>query len=338
VAYVVAGPGYHRQQLESEVRRKMPEYMVPAIWKEIDRMPLTVNGKIDRKRLPGLSPDEGISQAYVAPRNSLEWMISGIWQKILGIDRIGMRDNFFELGGHSLLATRMVSAVRRELKKDLAIRDAFQYPTIGELAGFLEKEAGETALPAIERQELPDRIPLSFSQERLWFIDQLEGSVQYNIPAVLRLKGQLQQTALQKALQDIVDRHEVLRTVIRQQEGRPYQQVLDTGSWTLTVTDRPEPGRNPETLRQYITTIINRPFDLAADHPLRAELIRLDHEEHVLVVTLHHIASDGWSNAILVRELNAFYQANIRQKTADLEDLPIQYADYSIWQRQTIHA
>ncbi|MHA4810748.1 amino acid adenylation domain-containing protein, partial [Flavitalea flava] len=257
-----------------------------------------------------------------------------VWEELLGVERIGIHDNFFELGGHSLLAIRLISAVRKQLEIEVSIGDVFDFPSIGLLAGHLTISSGKRLLPPITIQERPPLVPLSYSQERLWFLDQLEGSVSYHIPAVLRLRGTINEDALCFALQSIVNRHEVLRTVIEADQGIASQRVLGKDVWKLETTDEKLYKKDTEALRSYITDLINRPFDLSADHKLRARLIRLDPEEAVLVVVLHHIASDGWSNGILVNEFFEFYESRVTGRSARLPPLPVQYSDYAIWQRQ----
>ena len=227
---------------------------------------------------------------------------------------------------------RVVSAIRKELDVELTIRDLFVHPTIAGLGAYLDEQNKGTLLPAIIKTGRPEHIPLSFSQERLWFIDRLEGSVQYHIPAVLRLKGALNQEALQNTLQEIIGRHEVLRTVIREHEGKGYQQIMAAAGWTLKLTKKP--GTGEAALSAYIAAQLSKPFDLSKDYMLRAELIETGKQDHVLVVTTHHIASDGWSTSILVKEVGELYEAFVTGRPAQLAALPVQYADYAIWQRE----
>ena len=330
VGYVVTSQtAFDKQAIQAWLNEKLPEYMVPAIWVELDSIPLTPNGKVDKKALPDPELTD-LSAAYVAPGNETEQALADIWQELLHIEQIGINNNFFELGGHSLLAMRVVSAVRKELDVEISIRDLFVHPTIAGLGAYLDEQHKGTLLPAIIKTERPAHIPLSFSQERLWFIDQLEGTVQYHIPAVLRLKGELNQEALQNTLQAIISRHEVLRTVIGEHNGQGYQQIIPATGWSLTVEDKTD----DTVIEPYIAQLISKPFDLSADYMLRAELIETGQEEHVLVVTTHHIASDGWSTSILVKEVMELYTAHTSGHTAQLPDLPIQYADYAIWQRE----
>ncbi|HEY4326481.1 MAG TPA: amino acid adenylation domain-containing protein [Mucilaginibacter sp.] len=332
VGYIVPQMSLDRQVLQNYLSSKLPEYMVPTIWIELEKLPLTPNGKTDRKALPDPELAE-LTAEYVAPRNLTEKRLADIWKELLGAERTGINDNFFELGGHSLLAMRMVSAIRKEFKLELAIRDVFAYPSIAVLSKHLEEQAAGFLLPAIVQEHRSAYIPLSFSQERLWFIDRLEGSLQYHLPEVLRLKGRLNPEVLEKTLREIINRHEVLRTVILEQEGKGYQKIITADGWALGNAGRIKEERK-EDLHSLIGGLINKPFNLSADYMLRADLITLDHDNHVLVVTMHHIASDGWSTSILVNEVITLYVSYSDNIKPDLLPLKIQYADYAIWQRK----
>jgi non-ribosomal peptide synthetase component F/acyl carrier protein len=297
---------------------------------ELERLPLTPNGKTDKKALP--DPELTDVTVYVAPRNETEQLLADIWQELLGIERISVYDNFFELGGHSLLAMRVVSAIRKELNVELSIRDLFSHPVIAGLGAYLDQQNKGSELPAIIAGNRPEQIPLSFSQERLWFIDQLEGSVQYHIPAVLRLNGTVNPELLEKTFRAIIDRHEVLRTIIKEDTaGRGYQQILPVSGWSLTIEDYTK--KDTAALESHIEESLKTPFDLSGDYMLRASLVKAGKEAQVLVVTMHHIASDGWSASILVKEIIEIYEAFTQQREAKLPILPVQYADYAVWQR-----
>ncbi|GAA4316747.1 hypothetical protein GCM10023149_13950 [Mucilaginibacter gynuensis] len=337
--YVVAEGKFDRGAILDYLKAQLPDYMVPAYLQEIEKIPLTANGKVDRKALP--DPEgEQIQGGHQAPKNETEEILAEIWADILELDTVGTTDNFFELGGHSLLAVRLISAVRRAFKAELPISDVFDYPTIAELSERLQgdqtenkEEAAAPAvlLPQIKVSERPDEIPLSFSQERLWFIDRLEGSVQYHVPAVLRLKGTLNISALENTFKGIVNRHEVLRTVIKEHNGTGYQQVKAKDNWNLSQQDLT--NHTEEQVKQAIQTLISLPFDLAEDTLLRATLLTLSAAEYILVVTMHHIASDGWSGSILVKEFIELYRSEVTQTAPNLQTLPVQYADYALWQR-----
>jgi len=330
VGYIVPQGAYDKQAIQTYLKEQLPDYMIPSHLVELTSLPLTANGKIDRRALPD---PEGTEQAgeHIAPQNETEAKLAGIWQEVLEVDEVSVNDDFFELGGHSLLAVRLISMIRKTLGVELPISDVFDYPTVAKLAARIIKEPEGELLPAVTATERPDRIPLSFSQERLWFIDKLEGSVQYHTPAVLRLKGELNKEALEQTLRSVIDRHEVLRTVIKEHEGRGYQQIMSPANWTLGITDGVAGGETG--LSKCIAGLINKPFGLSEDYMLRADLIRLSPEDHILVVTMHHIASDGWSRSILVREVAALYKGYAGNKEPKLPALNIQYADYAMWQR-----
>ncbi|QJB31967.1 non-ribosomal peptide synthase/polyketide synthase [Chitinophaga oryzae] len=335
-AYIVSEERFDRERVIAVLKERLPDYMVPALFITLDKMPLTSNGKIDRKALPDVHQNAPAGNEYVAPRNDMEQLLADVWQELLQVPRVGVYDNFFELGGHSLLSMRMVAVLRKKIAVELTVRSVFLYPVIAQLAAFLQEEASQTVVPGIKAVKRPARIPLSFAQERLWFIDQLEGSVQYHVPAVLRLRGSLDVEALSTALRSVVNRHEILRTVIRQNDGRGYQYILDQDNWTLNITDQAAYKENPAALQEFIKKITDAPFDLSADHMLRADLVVQGPDEHILIITTHHIASDAWSTGILVKELVAFYMAAAAGTEAHLEKMAIQYADYAIWQRTYI--
>ncbi|HVI47173.1 MAG TPA: amino acid adenylation domain-containing protein [Chitinophaga sp.] len=334
VGYIVPNGVFDIEAILAYLKEKLPVYMVPALLVALDKFPLTTNGKIDRNALPDPGNTLMLTNVYVAPRNETEHLLAGIWEELLHKSPVGINDNFFELGGHSLLAMRLAAVVRKRLQLEVAVKSLFHYPTIAELVAHLQETKPALLLPAIEADQRPAAIPLSYSQERLWFIDQLEGSVQYHLSAALTLKGALDITALSNALQTIVNRHEVLRTVIKQTEGVAYQHVLDQNQWQLTVTDLPAYRQSPAILKEYVQSLIATPFNLEKDHMLKGQLIVSGENEHVLLIVLHHIACDGWSVSILVNELIALYEANATGSTAALAPIPVQYADYAVWQRQ----
>ena len=250
-----------------------------------------------------------------------------IWQELLKAGQIGIHDNFFALGGHSLLVMRLIAAIRKNLFTELAVKDVFSYPTIAELAVHMQGKVNQVSLPAIAVQPLQAYTPLSFSQERLWFIDKLEGSIHYHIPGALHLKGKVNQDTLQYALQTIVSRHEVLRTVIMEKNGIPYQEPLSPDNWELSIIDI------TNDLQQDMIRFIEQPFDLATDYMLKAGLGKIGPDEHLLVIATHHIASDGWSATVMIKEVSELYSAYIEGRASVLAPLPVQYKDYAIWQR-----
>ena len=331
IGYIVSDSAFDRAAITAHLKKKLPDYMVPALWVQLDSLPLTPNGKIDRKALPDADVSGLPEQQYVAPRNKTEEILARIWEKLLGVKQVGVHDNFFELGGHSLRALQVISLIRQELNAEPGIRELFMNPTVAELAELMSRQTGTALFNSFEIvKERPESIPLSFSQERLWFIDQLEGSLQYHVPAVLRMKGMLNRNALQSAFQTIISRHEILRTVIHTKEGKPYQEINEPAHWQLAITDSPD---QPDLLKNTIQQIIRKPFDLSKDYMLRVTLIQLQPQEHILVVVMHHIASDAWSVPILIDELATLYRAYNSEQAVELPKLQFQYADYAIWQR-----
>jgi amino acid adenylation domain-containing protein len=336
VAYIVpeSDYGFDRESIIIFLKERLPLYMIPAVLMEIESLPLTSNGKIDRKKLPDPESAELSGDKFVTPRNETETRLAAIWQDILEVDQVGINDDFFELGGHSLLAVRLVSAIRKAFKVEMPIGDIFDYPTVALLAIQLAAQSTGDVLPPIEKANpRPDRIPLSFSQERLWFIDQLGGSLQYHIPAVLRLTGKLDVEVISGSLKEIINRHEALRTVIFEEEGTGYQLIKEVEDWQLQIVDGAIYNDDAEGLQYFIKQRLDYPFNLAKEYLLRATLICLAKDECILVITLHHIGSDGWSTSIIVNELIELYNAGIEKRANTLPRLPLQYADYAIWQR-----
>ncbi|MGW2415540.1 amino acid adenylation domain-containing protein [Streptomyces tubercidicus] len=328
-------------RVKSAVAERLPEYMVPSALVVVDALPLMPNGKLDRKALP--APDYTTGTARLrAPRDAREEILAGLFAEVLGIepDRVGVDDGFFELGGHSLLAMRLIGRIRAVLGMELTIRDLFTAPTVATLARLLETGANPAAA-SIERPALipaarPERIPLSFAQRRLWFLHRLEGpSATYNVPVVLRLTGALDTAALRAALGDVVARHEALRTVFPDVDGQPHQDIRPA--------DQARPEMTAETIDQAdlaaaVDRAVRHPFDLATELPLRATLFTLADtvNEHVLVLTIHHIAGDGWSMSPLATDLSTAYTARHQGHTPTWPPLPVQYADYTLWQHQLL--
>ncbi|MCL6261365.1 amino acid adenylation domain-containing protein [Aquiflexum sp. TKW24L] len=334
VGYVVCDGNFDKESVSAFLRSKLPEYMVPAFWLQLEKIPLSFSGKIDRKALPDVGNQDMVTANYTEPRSELEKKLATLWQRILGLDRVGVHDDFFSIGGHSLLAMRTVAAVRKELGADLSIRELFSAPTVAQLALIIHSRSGEFSSAVPHPVERPENIPLSYNQQSLWFIHLLEGSIQYHIPLILSIQGKLDIPALEEALKTIVNRHEVLRTVITEKDGNDYQTVLGKDLWKLDRMELPD----PELLDNEITGLIRIPFDLTRDHMMRACIITLAPNEYCLVITLHHIASDGWSVNILRKELSQCYQAITNGKTIPLPPLPLQYIDYAIWQKNFLNS
>ncbi|HEK3047546.1 TPA: pyoverdine non-ribosomal peptide synthetase PvdD, partial [Pseudomonas aeruginosa] len=335
VGYVVADSAEDaerlRESLRESLKRHLPDYMVPAHLMLLERMPLTVNGKLDRQALP--QPDASLSQqAYRAPGSELEQRIAAIWAEILGVERVGLDDNFFELGGHSLLATRVISRVRQEQQLDASLKALFERPVLEAFAQGLERTTDAVStIPLADRQQ---PLALSFAQERQWFLWQLEPeSAAYHIPSALRLRGRLDVDALQRSFDSLVARHETLRTRFRLEGGRSYQQVQPAVSVSIEREQFGEEG-----LIERIQAIVVQPFDLERGPLLRVNLLQLAEDDHVLVLVQHHIVSDGWSMQVMVEELVQLYAAYSQGLDVVLPALPIQYADYALWQRSWMEA
>ncbi|HYH79832.1 MAG TPA: condensation domain-containing protein, partial [Longimicrobium sp.] len=327
--------------LRAAVRARLPEYMLPSAFVVLEALPVTANGKVDRAALPVPETAGAREGAYVAPRTPAEERMAGIWAEVLGVERVGGEDNFFDLGGHSLLATQLVSRVREAFRTELPLRAVFEAPTLAELARRVEAlraetlgDAGAPPLVPVPRDGSP--LPLSFAQQRLWFIEQLEpGSTAYHMPSALRLRGPLDARTLERALGEVVRRHEALRTTFGETEGVPFQVVHPAGAARLELTDlsRLAAGEREAEARRLAREEAQRPFDLRAGPLFRTRLLRLGEEEHVLVLAMHHVVSDGWSMGVLFRELGALHEAFARGEASPLPELPVQYADFAVWQR-----
>ncbi len=332
--------------LRDHLRRRLPEHMIPAFFVLLPALPLTPNGKVDRKALP--APElENAEERWLAPRTPVEEILAGIWAEVLGRERVGVADHFFDLGGHSLLATQVISRLRNALGIEVPLRDLFAAPRLADLAARVEamRRAG-TVPPAPPLLAVPREgsLPLSFAQQRLWFIDQLEpGSPLYNMPGALRAEGPLDGAVLALCLGEIVRRHEALRTVFAAPEGSPVQVIRPAEPFLLPIVDLSElPQKEREALVVTLTgEEAARPFDLtggpACSPLLRGLLLRLAERDHVVVLTVHHIASDGWSLGILVREIAALYPAFAEGTPSPLPELPVQYADFAVWQSSWLH-
>ncbi len=338
VAYVGAAEAVPAAELRAHLRESLPEYMVPSALVVLEALPISPNGKVDRRALPAPEPGGGEAE-YEAPRSVTEELLAEIWAEVLRAERVGIRDSFFELGGHSLLATRVVSRVREAFGVELPLRALFEAPTVAGLAervDALRRDGAGQMVPPLVPVSREGALPLSFAQQRLWFLDQLEpGSAAYNMPAALRLRGCLDVGAMQAALTGVARRHGTLRTVFATESGEPVQRIAVPAPVPLPFIDLaglPDAVRVSE-LRRLARAEASRPFDLARGPLLRATLLGLGGEEHALLFTLHHIISDGWSTGVLVREVSELYTAEMQGRAPVLSELAVQYADYAAWQR-----
>ena len=358
VAYVVPDPSLDKPTtgtLRRYLQEHLPDYMVPSAFVFLDSLPLNPSGKVDRRALTETHrPDwseRTLANAYVAPHTPVEEMLVDVWGQILGIQKIGVNDNFFELGGHSLLATQLVSRLREVFNVDLPLRNLFESPTIIRLAEQIEvmeyaqpEELHIPALSPLPRNPLTglpvDPVPLSFAQQRLWFLDQLEpDSPFYNLPEAIRLVGELDEQILVQSLNLLVQRHEALRTAFSTINGIPIQVITPLAElkpvniFRMDISHLPDDKREQEVLR-ITQEEAQRPFNLSAGPLFRASLVRLGEQETLVLLTMHHIIGDNWSSNVLVGEMVALYDSLVNQRPYPLPAMPVQYPDFAAWQRE----
>jgi amino acid adenylation domain-containing protein len=340
-AYVVPAVEISTPVLRAWLEERLPAPMIPAVFFTLDALPLTANGKVDRRSLSARpDPDQSREkEPPAAPRTPSEEMLAGIWSEILGRERIGTGESFFDLGGHSLSAIQAASRIRKAFDVELPLRALFEEPTVAALArriDVLQQERDERRVPPLVPVPRSGDIPLSFAQQRLWFLDQLDpGSAAYNIPSAVRLTGTLNAAALDAAVSAIVRRHEALRTVFgRGADGDPVQIILPAGPFPLPVVDLSALAAPGEEARRLAVEEARRPFDLAQGPLLRVLRVARGEREHDLLITMHHIVSDGWSMGVLVRELTALYAAFTTGLPSPLPELPVQFGDFAVWQRR----
>ncbi|MCI0397533.1 MAG: amino acid adenylation domain-containing protein, partial [Chloroflexi bacterium] len=342
VAYVApeAGQRLTVSELRLFLKQKLPEYMIPSIFVLMDKLPLTPNGKVDREALP--APDgsrPALAEAFIAPRTAVEEQIAAIWQPLLGIEQVGIEDNFFELGGHSLLATQVISRLRQAFRVELPLRAIFEAPTIAELVERLERDTPAQYTASIGRRTPGSHAPLSFAQQRMWFLSQLNlDQTVYNIPTAVRLLGPLDVATLEKCLAGVVQRHEILRTSFPVIRGEPVQAVASSVPVAIPVVSYPPADQTRLAwVQEQATSAARQPFNLAQAPLWRARLLRLAEEEHILLLVMHHIISDGWSMRVLIQELSSSYELLRAGRPALLPEWPIQYGDFAAWQREHLN-
>jgi amino acid adenylation domain-containing protein/non-ribosomal peptide synthase protein (TIGR01720 family) len=350
VAYIVPKKDEINQVSAKSMRNyladHLPDYMIPSAFVTLPALPITPNGKIDRRALPAPSwRGSELEENFVAPRTTIEEVLAGIWVEVLRVERVGIHDNFLELGGHSLLAIQVISRVRDTLGVELPLRCLFEAPTVAELAQYVEtvgKHCPKLLFPPIQPVARTQNLPLSFGQEQLWILHQLASDTPvYNEPSTIRLPGNVNIAALEKALNEIVKRHEILRTTYKMVDGQPYQAIAPSLSVPLPVVDLrslPTSEREAEALR-LATQEARQPFDLTSGPLLRATLMQLDETDYRLFLAAHHIVDDGISSySVFLPELQTLYQAFCAGFPSPLKELPIQYADFAVWQRQWLQS
>jgi len=335
--YVAAATPPSASDLRAHLRARLPEYMVPSAFVALESFPLTPNGKVDRKALP--APVEAVEGAgYAAPRTPVEETVAAIWAEVLGMERVGIHDYFFDLGGHSLRAAQVVARVRSAFRVDLSMGALFDAPTVAEMAALVDgaAPAGEE-VPPLVRVPRDRPLPLSFSQEAIWFFQELApGMKSYNFQASFRFRGALDADVLERALAEIVRRHEIFRTTFHDEDGRAVQVVHDAGPLDFTrfdLRDVPEAERSAEVERHKVEAF-GEPFDLGRLPLIRWRLLRLTDDEHLLLQVEHHFVHDGWSFAVFLRELVELYTAYSRGEPSPLPELPVQFADFAVWHRR----
>jgi acyl carrier protein len=341
VAYVVGSRPQLSQELRGYLKEQLPEYMMPTAFVMLDELPLTTSGKVDRRALP--APDSARhdrSDAPVVSTTPVQELLAGILMEVMEVAHVRGEDNFFELGGHSLLATRLMARLQETFNVEIPLRALFETPNVKALVKYIEESVRNgygLHLPPLTRVSRSSELPLSFAQQRLWFMDQLEPeSAFYNIPAVVRLIGKLNARALAQSLTELQRRHEVLRTTFATVDGRAVQVISATPNVDLLFVDlRGLAGDERQDQSRCLTEAeAGRPFNLSRGPLLRTLVMQLSATEHVVVLTMHHIISDGWTMDLLIQELSTLYESYCRGEASPLKELALQYADYAVWQRE----
>lgn len=338
-SHLAYGAGLPAAGMRAFLQGKLPSYMIPHYFVLLQKLPRTPSGKLDRRALPAPTPEADLEQEQSRrPRNAEEEILCGIFAEVLKLEQVGVESGFFELGGHSLLATQVMSRTRTVFGVDLPLQVLFEGPTVEALAAKVEealRQGEKTTAPPLEPIAREGPLPLSFAQQRLWFLEQLDpGSAAYNSPGVVRLAGRLDVSAVQRTLDEIVRRHEILRTTFPAQDGEPVQHIAPAGTVDVRFLDFSETDDREHKALELAREEARRPFDLSRGPLLRTRLVQLEPELHLLLFTLHHSVCDAWSVTILAREFTCIYTAFLRGGDSPLPELPIQYVDFACWQRQ----
>ena len=337
-AYLVVEEELEKEKIRERLKESLPAFMIPGYFVELDAIPLTPNGKIDRKTLPGIEGNNILRKEFVAPKTKEEKALTRIWEKTLGIEKIGITDNFFELGGHSLIIGQMINRTQKELGKAIGFQDFFSSPTIEKLAGFLRKKSYQ----AIPSAPLTSSYPMTSAQNRLWILSQLEGgSIAHNIPMAIRLKGKINELLFEESFKQLIERHEILRTSFKANADKEVRQhiiPIDQLTFKLEREDYSKKKNKTKAVDEYINEKTKESFDLTQAPLLKAALIKVDKTETIFFATMHHLISDGWSIALLTSELVKIYNGLYHNQPIDLPELSIQYKDYAVWQKEELQA
>ncbi len=343
IAYVVAEAGQASvSELRAHLRERLPEYMVPWSFEYLERLPLNANGKVDREALPEPASVTELSGEYVGPRTPTEEVLCGIWSEVLRVERVGVHDNFFELGGHSLLGMQVNSRMRQAFGVELPLRALFEAESLATLAAHVEGGRAAETFPVrrVERNGgAPYRLPPSYAQQRLWFIDQYEGGEPlYNLGLAFALHGALNVAALEQSFNGLIARHETLRTRFEAAQGEPVQVIEAAAAMTVPVLDVSASGaaEREAAVQELIKREMRGKFDLSRGPLFRVWVVKTEEREHVLLLVLHHIVTDEWSLGLMLRELSELYAAACAGRRAELSELPVQYGDYAMWQREML--
>jgi amino acid adenylation domain-containing protein len=337
IAYCVEeGEALDVQALKHHLAERLPNYMIPNLILSIEAIPLTPNGKVDRKLLQSQGLDISSEMAYVAPTSDTEKRLAVIWKEVLEVEQVGSNDHFFDLGGHSLLITKLISRINEEFESQLLVKNVFEYPSLGQLARCIDQSDATTTM-LISRVQQREHQPLSSAQESLWILSELGQGDRYHIPQILRIKGDLDVMILEKSLNYLVHRHEALRThFYKDENGKPYQSIEQKVTLKLDVKDyRDAVDNKDKTIKKFFKAFVNQPFDLEKDLLIRGLLIQTDTQEYLFGLCIHHIVFDGWSSGVFMKELSEVYQSYLNKESIQLPELPIQYLDYAVWQQET---